>query len=190
MPQCGDSPETHFPPKTLSPGSLRAIDLKNISSGTPSYYSSPCHWTHSQQFTTRVLKKMTFKWKIQVRWQSLDHAVPFLIDYTPRSPAKHLVIWHESKECQQTNKNQCSVVVYRDLNYHRFPVEQVSENSRPNNRVLLLSEMLRGHHKFFVNSSIFFSSKFCKVNFLFIATSWGRSSNLTLGFDAQWEAEE
>lgn len=43
----------------------------------------------------------------------------------------------------------------------------MSDNSRPNNRVLLLSEMLRGHHKFFVNSSIFFPSKFCKVNFLF-----------------------
>lgn len=42
-----------------------------------------------QQFTTHFLqkkkKKNTFEWKIRVRWQSLDHAVPFLIDYKPQN---------------------------------------------------------------------------------------------------------
>lgn len=43
----------------------------------------------------------------------------------------------------------------------------MSDNSRPNNRVLLLSEMLRGQHKFFVNSSIFLPIKILQSKFSF-----------------------
>lgn len=69
---------------------MRAIDLKNISTGTPGYYSSPCHWTHSVNACSNLQlasskKKKKFEWKIRVRWQSLDHAVPFLIDYKPQN---------------------------------------------------------------------------------------------------------
>lgn len=49
----------------------------------------------------------------------------------------------------------------------------MSDNSRPNNRVLLLSEMRWGHSKFFVNSSIFFPIKILQSKFSFYCNKLG-----------------
>lgn len=62
-------------------------------SGTLSYYSSPCHWTHLQQFTTRFLKKKKKKNYIQMKNSGAvaefrPLPVPFLIDYTPQKSPK------------------------------------------------------------------------------------------------------